>query len=650
MSLQRMCRECVIEAVLRRAIDAGAEADGSAGRVQLIVDGGTLRVLNSFLKMGELHAEGVTSMELIERAREPLPALDALYFVTPDGAAVDAILADFKDEANPQHRNVHLVFTRPVPDGLMARLAEAKTLAPRVKSFMEVPLSSLLIQDRGFHFDMLDSLPGFFPVAEGGLIDEVAHRLADACRCLQATSPIIRYAQGGACRAIAEQVQAQLQPHRAQDGQVPCQLLILDRSVDMTATLVHEYTYEAAAYDLLDYEGSLFDIERNVVTLKGPSVTAGEEASSREILLSDADPMWEELKHQHLEAAQQVAHAKVAEVRNATATTRNAGAISTGELLDTLRKAPEQRDTMDRLLLHMEMIEGIFRRIKDEALTSSFGLLEQDIACGIDKSGKDVKFSSLEANLGKLFNEPAIQLSSEAKLRVLMLFFSCFANIAEPVRQQLINRAQLGGEDQDVLMAMLSTKLMEVPESQRHKAGSGTTHRVTQEQAARFKQNARSDGRFELSRFEPRVKGLIEQLSQDRLSRADYPVLECSGAGARAGQDTPAVIGSATPAASPLRASADTWGFTSWGQAPGGGAAGKAGAAKEVSQRIVVFILGGVMHSELRAAAEVRQSLPRGTEVLLGGTAMLTPRRFMHTLRPRGGESGRAADDRLDLA
>lgn len=61
-----------------------------------------------------------------------------------------------------------------LPHDLMAMLAESKTLAPRVKSFMEAPLTYLHIQDRGFHFDMLDSLPALFPVADPALVQEVA--------------------------------------------------------------------------------------------------------------------------------------------------------------------------------------------------------------------------------------------------------------------------------------------------------------------------------------------------------------------------------------------------------------------------------------------------------------------------------------------
>merc|ERR1712100_291231 len=119
-----------------------------------------------------------------------------------------------------------------------------------------------------------------------------------------------------------------------------------------------------------------------------------------------------------------------------------------------LRRSPEQRETMDRLFLHMSLIEKIFGRLQEVRLTTGLGLLEQDIACGVDRSGKDVKATNLQALLSKSFSELESVLSSESKLRLLMLYFTCMANISEVVRQKLIEMARLDPEDQDVLMSM----------------------------------------------------------------------------------------------------------------------------------------------------------------------------------------------------
>lgn len=186
MSLRRTCRELVLQVVLRKAMKS--TGDG-LDRFQLVVDAATLRVINSFLRMGDLHAEGVTSVELIEESREPLPGLDAMYFMRPLPELVESILADFRTATALQHRQVHFCFTKPVEQSLLSRLTEAPHLAPRVRSFVEVPLNFVLVQDRGFHFDIPEAITGLFPVPDSQLVSDVVQKLVDVCRCLQVLVP-----------------------------------------------------------------------------------------------------------------------------------------------------------------------------------------------------------------------------------------------------------------------------------------------------------------------------------------------------------------------------------------------------------------------------------------------------------------------------
>merc|ERR1711879_1019564 len=55
----------------------------------------------------------------------------------------------------------------------------------------------------------------------------------------------------------------------------------------------------------------------------------------------------------------------------------------------------------------------------------------------------------------------------------------------------------------------------------------------------------------------------------------------------------------------------------------------------KASAKVVIFVLGGITFSELRAVAEVNKRLPKGTEVILGGTALLTPRKLIEELRQK---------------
>jgi len=618
MSLRRTCRELVLEVVLKKAL--AAVGDG-LDRLQIVVDDAGLRVLNSFLRMGDLHAEGVTSMELLEKSREPLPGLDALYFLSSDSSNIDRVLEDFKSAASPQHRQVHFCFTQPLSTEMFGKLAEAAHLAPRVKSFVEVPLSFVVVQDRGFHFDMPQALPGLFPVPDHQLVTRIVRRLVDVCRCLQATAPIVRHGQSELCRDVAEQVASELLTHKSSGP--PCQLLILDRSVDIAAALVHEYTYEACIYDVLD--GNMLDADRNVVTLQP-------QQGSKQVLLSDNDPIWEELKHLHVAEAHEEVGKKLKDLLASFARgQKESHQVSTSALLDQIREAPELRDAKDRIDLHATLVQQAFERIGEDRLDDDVGCIEQDIACGVDKAAKEVKVANLQKEIQRIFSERK-QLSSETKLRLLMLYFACVANITEAVRQRLMEMAELETDHHQVLLNMMRTRLMEGPESSRNKQG-GTVHRNSKAEVARFKKNT-SDGRFNNSRFEPRVKELLIQLAEHRLSREEFPVLDEGSAEGTGSFEGLRQAGAALEShGAPMIQAADEWSFAGYGGASGPGSV--EAASHEVTQRVVIFVLGGFTLSELRSAAEVERTMPRGTEVLIGGTSLLTPQRLIRALRTK---------------
>jgi len=276
------------------------------------------------------------------------------------------------------------------------------------------------------------------------------------------------------------------------------------------------------------------------------------------------------------------------------------------------------------------------------------GLLEQDIACGIDKMGSSVKNESVQR---RVFSELESAMPSEWKLRLLMLYFVSFANIPTSVRDKFIAQAGLAPEESAILRAMMVTELMNVPESQCKNTGSGMKHRVTSDQAQRFKRRATS-GEFPLlSRFEPRINTLVEQLLGNKISNEDFPLLRLEGD--RFGAQTAeglrgGAVGIAPPGA-PVLSNTDDWSFA---PAPRsyGAADSNPFSPPEVSQRIIVFVIGGITLSELRVVDDLAKTFPRGIELLVGGTAILTPKRLMRVLRPTPSSVAEAAmQDPFDL-
>uniref|UniRef100_A0A6N2L699 SNARE-interacting protein KEULE n=2 Tax=Salix viminalis TaxID=40686 RepID=A0A6N2L699_SALVM len=71
-----------------------------------------------------------------------------------------------------------------------------------------------------------------------------------------------------------------------------CELLILDRSIDQIAPIIHEWTYDAMCHDHLNMEGNKYVHE---VLSK-----AGGPPEKKDVLLEGHDPVWLELRHAHI--------------------------------------------------------------------------------------------------------------------------------------------------------------------------------------------------------------------------------------------------------------------------------------------------------------------------------------------------------------
>lgn len=84
------------------------------------------------------------------------------------------------------------------------------------------------------------------------------------------------------------------------------------------------------------------------------------------------------------------------------------------------------------------MCEKIDFELNQEKLTGMPGLFEQDLVCGVDKEGKEVKPLRFISQLTQLLTDPNLRLTSESKLRLLLLYFSCIINIPETSRKQLL--------------------------------------------------------------------------------------------------------------------------------------------------------------------------------------------------------------------
>lgn len=208
------------------------------------------------------------------KQREPLTTLSGVYFVAPTPEAVARIIEDFGTSRKPLYRDAYLFFSSPLPPELLQRLRGCPGLLARLRTIKEVNLEYLVLNRRTFSTAQDGALRTFFGAgaelapAYAYEISVAATRLASlfaslkempAIRFRAAIPPGDDFPPGLEIRLlVAQRVALELHERLLilqHAGLVPeadtCELVIADRGADPVAPIIHEWTYEAMAHDLL---------------------------------------------------------------------------------------------------------------------------------------------------------------------------------------------------------------------------------------------------------------------------------------------------------------------------------------------------------------------------------------------------------------
>jgi syntaxin-binding protein 1 len=212
----------------------------------LVLDEASTRIISACCRMFDIMEEGVTLVENITKARQPMPTLDALYFITPSEDSIKRLSDDFRKASAPQYNEVHLIFTSHVSEELMSKLKTQVTLLQKVKTFKELNLEYLAFESRCFHFDAPETFADLYGGSEGSVQSKIVTKLLTTCITL-GEFPSIRY-QGGTLRAkrIADMLQSELENFQKKAPGFPAEsdnratLIIADRSCDLVSPFIHE--------------------------------------------------------------------------------------------------------------------------------------------------------------------------------------------------------------------------------------------------------------------------------------------------------------------------------------------------------------------------------------------------------------------------
>ncbi|TFK51842.1 Sec1-like protein [Heliocybe sulcata] len=621
----------------------------------LVVDEHSQKILGSVLKQFDILQENVTLIESITNHRDP-QTFEAMYLLMPTTQNVERIVKDYSD-GRQQYSGAHLFFIDGLPENLFERLTTSAA-EPHLRSLQDLFINFWAIEAQAFSLKLPSMFFSFFsPPPRDAAYKTARTRLEEdvrfAARCIANLCitlneyPYIRYympshhpplgalkphaetrpapppeaagrwrtqlARGTEARAyeavetdylaklLAFGVQDTLDEHRRNNSDFPkksergrATLIITDRSMDMMAPFIHEFTYQAMANDLLPIE------DGTKYTYKFQSSMGAFE--NKTATLSDEDTVWTDVRHMHMREAIDKLMADFNKFMQENGVFQGEGAASLTDMKDMLANLPQYQEQREKFSLHLNMAQecmAIFEKDKLPAVAN----VEQCCATGLTAEGKNPK-NLVEEMVPLLDSREVINLS---KVRIVALYIQHRDGVPDEDRRRLYQHARLSLPEQDAVNALLHMGV---------RISRGPSDKDTRK---RIKQKSSTDEEYELSRFRPLMKTVLEEQVSGKLDVGLFPYVKDAP---MANAPAAASLRTAPVAATSLRSAKPSWHRAA---KPGGG------AGADTRQRILLFVAGGMTYSEMREAYLLSNSLNK--EIIIGSTHAVAPRQFVDDLK-----------------
>jgi len=577
----------------------------------MCVDPLGMRIVSSCLKVSDMSDLGVAVIENLKIPREPLPALPCIYFLEPCQESLTALVNDFKK--SPMYKEAHLFFTSKISDALFEVIKASPELIARIGTLTELNLEYLSLEPCVFSLDMPEALPTIGPYMiaadvlpmdqkhlEQEMAAKIAKRLLTVCLSFDEL-PAIRYQHGQTC---AQHVATALNGlfdgmERARDGpklSAPAggssTLLILDRTYDPLAPMLHDFYVQGCAVDQLKITGNKFLYKANHVLLNSDIDAEG----------NWVDPVWGKVQHKFIGTAQGEVDSHTAELqkRPAFKMLQSGGgkAMNIKGMSDVVKDLPKFKHEYERSLICVDVLR---KTMTEAAKIIPQGNVEQAMTAGKLNKEEQEDFRNL------LAGRTIMDIKDHEKLRLFLLyaltqFWAIGKSMPPEVKTALM---QLCGRDDPAIERALSafekfTKVMVADPMWN----------------ARRSKKKRDDEETLLARFNPMLKDILDALTKNTLSSGDFPYMREPTGGV-------AAAGKAGSAGKSMRSGVKP----KWAQKK---ASSEGGAEEAKVPKLIIFVVGGITYAEQRVVYEAyaEASKAKGAApmpIILGGTSLLHP-------------------------
>uniref|UniRef100_G1SIS2 Syntaxin-binding protein 3 n=1 Tax=Oryctolagus cuniculus TaxID=9986 RepID=G1SIS2_RABIT len=507
----------------------------------MLLDEFTTKLLASCCKMTDLLEEGITVVENIYKNREPVRQMKALYFISPTSKSVDCFLRDFASKSENKYKAAYIYFTDFCPDSLFNKIKAS--CSKSIRRCKEINISFIPHESQVYTLDVPDAFYYCYSPDPGSASgkDAVMEAMAERIVTVCATLD-----ENPGVRYKSKPLDnasklAQLVEKKLEDYyKIDEKSLIKGKTHSQLLIIDRGFDPVSTVLHELTFQAMAYDL----LPIENDTYKYKTDGKEKEAVLEEEDDLWVRIRHRHIAVVLEEIPKLMKEISSTKKATE--GKTSLSALTQLMKKMPHFRKQITKQVVHLNLAEDCMNKFKlnIEKLCKT----EQDLALGTDAEGQKVK-DSMRVLLPVLLNKNHDNCD---KIRAILLYiFSINSPQGKPLRK-----------------------------------------------------DRSAEETFQLSRWTPFIKDIMEDAIDNRLDSKEWPYCsQCPAVWNGSG----AVSARQKPRANYLE-------------------------DRKSGSKLIIFVIGGITYSEMRCAYEVSQA-HKSCEVIIGSTHILTPKKLLDDIK-----------------